>query len=36
MFVVAGVLQWVDNKAMLVNVSQSKGCCDQGCFNFFD
>ncbi len=32
MFVAAGVLQWVDNKAMLASVSQSKGCGDQGCF----
>jgi len=35
-FVAAGVLQWNENKAMLASVSHSKGCGDQGCFNFFD
>ncbi|CAK9193104.1 unnamed protein product [Sphagnum troendelagicum] len=35
-FVAAGVLQWVDNKATAQSVIDSKGCGSQGCLSFFD
>lgn len=35
-FVAAGVLQWVDNKATPESVKDSKECGDQGCLAFFD
>ncbi len=34
-FVAAGVLQWVDNKATPRSVADANGCGDQGCFTFF-
>jgi potassium large conductance calcium-activated channel subfamily M alpha protein 1 len=35
-FVAAGVLQWVDNKATAQSVIDSKGCGSQGCLSFFE
>ncbi len=34
-FVAAGVLQWVDNKATPQSVVEANGCGDQGCLTFF-
>jgi len=34
-FVAAGVLQWVDNKATPKSVAEANGCGDQGCLTFF-
>lgn len=35
-FIAAGILQWVDNKATSQSVKEAKGCGDHGCLTFFD
>ena len=35
-FIAAGILQWVDNKATPQSVREAKGCDSHGCLTFFD